>query len=218
MDRNIPQSEIRRKRIFNIIKIAVAAVVVIGGIATTIDWLQSRVKRSSLNICIVDSGVIEASISAYGKVVPAFEEVINSPIDTRIVEVYCRSGDSVDVGTPLLKLDLQSIENDYRNLQDEEKMKCYQMEQQEINTKTSLSDMAMQIKIAEMKLNLLLVDYHNEQHLDSLGSGTADQVRRAELAYTTARLELEQLKQRYATEQKVKAADMKVKQLELEIF
>ena len=218
MDRNIPQSEIRRKRIFNIIKIAVAAVVVIGGIAMTVDWLQSRVKRSSLNICTVDSGVIEASISAYGKVVPAFEEVINSPIDTRIVEVYRRSGDSVDVGTPLLKLDLQSIENDYRNLQDEEKMKCYQMEQQEINTKTSLSDMAMQIKIAEMKLNLLLVDYRNEQHLDSLGSGTADQVRQAELAYITARLELEQLKQRYATEQKVKAADMKVKQLELEIF
>ena len=143
---------------------------------------------------------------------------LRPPINTRIVEVYRHSGDSVDVGTPLLKLDLQSIENDYRNLLNEEKMKCYQIEQQLINTKTSLSDMALQIRISEMKLNRLLVDYHNEQHLDSLGSGTADQVRQAELAYTTARLELEQLKQRYDTEKAVKAADMKVKQLELEIF
>lgn len=218
MDRNIPQSEIRRKRVFNILKIAVVAAIVIFGIAMTVDWLQSRVKRSSLNICTVDSGVIEASISAYGKVVPVFEEVINSPIDTRIVEVYRRSGDSVDVGNPLLKLDLHSIENDYRNQQNEEKMKCCQMERQEINAKTTLSDMAMQIRISEMKLNRLLVDYRSEQHLDSLGSDTADQLCQAELAYIIARLELEQLKQRYAAEQKVRAADMKVKQLELEIF
>lgn len=218
MDRNIPKNEIRRRRILNIARWSLAAVVITGGVIWALNSLQSGVKRSSLDLCRVDSGTIEASISAYGKVVPAFEEVINSPINTRIVEVYRRSGDSVDVGTPLLKLDLQSIENDYRNLLNEEKMKQYQMEQMTVNTRTALSDMAMQIKISEMKLGRLLADYHNEQHLDSLGAGTADQVRQAEMAYTTARLELEQLKQRYVTEQQVKAADMKVKQLELEIF
>ena len=35
----------------------------------------------------VDNGTIEVSVSASGKVVPAFEEIINSPINTRIVEV-----------------------------------------------------------------------------------------------------------------------------------
>lgn len=218
MDRNIPKNEIRRRRILNIARWSLAAAVITGGVIWALNSLQSGVKRSSLDFCRVDSGTIEASISAYGKVVPAFEEVINSPINTRIVEVYRRSGDSVDVGTPLLKLDLQSIENDYRNLLNEEKMKQYQMEQMTVNTRTALSDMAMQIRISEMKLGRLLADYHNEQHLDSLGAGTADQVRQAEMAYTTARLELEQLKQRYVTEQQVKAADMKVKQLELEIF
>lgn len=218
MDRNIPKEEIRRRRILNIAKWGLAAAVITGGVIWALNSLQSGVKRSSLDFCRVDNGTIEASISAYGKVVPAFEEVINSPINTRIVEVYRRSGDSVDVGTPLLKLDLQSIENDYRNLLDEEKMKQYQMEQMIVNTRTALSDMALQIRISEMKLGRLLADYHNERHLDSLGAGTADQVRQAEMAYTTARLELEQLKQRYATEQQVKAADMKVKQLELEIF
>lgn len=61
MDRYIPQNEICRRRIFYILKIAAAAVFVIFGAAVTVDLLQSRVKRSSLNICTVDSGVIEAS-------------------------------------------------------------------------------------------------------------------------------------------------------------
>ena len=52
--------------------------------------------------------VIEVSVSASGKVVPAFEEIINSPINSRIVEIYKKGGDSVDVGRPILKLDLLS--------------------------------------------------------------------------------------------------------------
>lgn len=77
---------------------------------------------------------------------PAFEEIINSPINTRIVEVYRKGGDSVDVGTPILKLDLQSTETDYKKLLDEEEMKRYKLDQAKVNSQTKLSDMAMQIK------------------------------------------------------------------------
>ena len=95
----------------------------------------------------VDKGTIEVSVSASGKVVPAFEEIINSPINTRIVEVYRKGGDSVDVGTPILKLDLQSTETDYKKLLDEEEMKRYKLDQAKVNSQTKLSDMAMQIKV-----------------------------------------------------------------------
>ena len=56
--------------------------------------------------------MIEVSVSASGKVVPAFEEIINSPINSRIVEVYRKGGDSVEIGTPILKLDLHSTETE----------------------------------------------------------------------------------------------------------
>ena len=62
------------------------------------------------------------SDSASGNVAPAFEEIINSPINSRIVEVYRRGGDSVEVGTPILKLDLQSTETEYKKLLDEEQI------------------------------------------------------------------------------------------------
>ena len=43
-------------------------------------------------------------------------------------------------------------------------------------------------------------------------------VRQAELNFNTGKLELEQLRQQYANESKVKEADLKVKELEFNIF
>ena len=150
--------------------------------------------------------------------VPAFEEIINSPINTRILEVYKKGGDSVNIGTPILKLDLQSAKTEYNKLLDEEQMKRYQLEQLKVNNSTYLSDLEMKVKVAEMKLNRMKVELRNERYLDSLGSGTMDRVHQAELNFETGKLELEQLHQQLANERKVKAADLKVKQLEYEIF
>jgi HlyD family secretion protein len=193
----------------------VAAVVCI---AVLISFMRSSVNRKDLVFSEVDNGTIEVSVSASGKVVPAFEEIINSPINTRIVEVYRKGGDSVDVGTPILKLDLQSTETEYKKLLDEEQMKRYQLEQLKVNNNTYLSDLSMQVKISAMKLNRMEVELRNERYLDSLGSGTTDKVRQAELNFNTGKLELEQLRQQYANESKVKEADLKVKELEFNIF
>ena len=183
-----------------------------------ISLMRSSVKEKNLVFSEVSQGTIEVSVSASGKVVPAFEEIINSPINTRILEVYRKGGDSVDVGTPILKLDLQSAETEYKKLLDEEQMKRYQLKQLEVNNNTFLSDLEMQVKVAEMKVNRMEVELRNERYLDSLGSGTTDRVHQAELNFKTGKLELEQLHQQLANERKVKAADLKVKQLEYEIF
>ena len=180
--------------------------------------MRSSVKEKDLVFSEVSKGTIEVSVSASGKVVPAFEEIINSPINTRILEVYKKGGDSVNIGTPILKLDLQSAKTEYNKLLDEEQMKRYQLEQLKVNNSTYLSDLEMKVKVAEMKLNRMKVELRNERYLDSLGSGTMDRVHQAELNFETGKLELEQLHQQLANERKVKAADLKVKQLEYEIF
>ena len=92
--------------------------------------------------------MIEVSVSASGKVVPAFEEIINSPINSRIVEIYKKGGDSVDVGTPILKLDLLSAETDYKKQLDEEQMKRLQLDQLRIQNRNKLSEMEMQLKVS----------------------------------------------------------------------
>ena len=218
MDREIPKAVRNKERNKKIIRyggIGVASIVVI---SVLISLMRTGVKTKDLVFSTVDKGTIEVSVSASGKVVPAFEEIINSPINTRIVEIYKKGGDSVDVGTPILKLDLQSVETDYKKLLDEEQMRSYKLDQLRVNNQTKLNDLSMKIKVSAMQLNRKKVELRNEQYLDSLGSGTTDKVRQAELSYNVAQLEYEQLKQQYDNEKEVLAAEYKVQELDFSIF
>lgn len=218
MDREIPKEVLKKERNRRILKYGGIGGGCIALILILFSLMRSSVKEKDLVFSEVSKGTIEVSVSASGKVVPAFEEIINSPINTRILEVYKKGGDSVNVGTPIMKLDLQSAKTEYDKLLDEEQMKRYQLEQLKVNNSTYLSDLEMKVKVAEMKLNRMKVELRNERYLDSLGSGTMDRVHQAELNFETGKLELEQLHQQLANERKVKAADLKVKQLEYEIF
>ena len=162
--------------------------------------------------------MIEVSVSASGKVVPAFEEIINSPINSRIVEIYNKGGDSVDVGTPILKLDLLSAETDYKKQLDEEQMKRLQLDQLRIQNRNKLSEMEMQLKVSRMELNRKEVELRNERYLDSLGAGTTDKVRQVELDYNVSVLKLKEDEQKYENEKSLTDADYKVKELDLNIF
>ena len=218
MDREIPKevrNKERNKKIIRYGGIGVASVIVI---SVLISFMRTGVKTKDLVFSTVDKGTIEVSVSASGKVVPAFEEIINSPINTRIVEIYKKGGDSVDIGTPILKLDLQSVETDYKKLLDEEQMRSYKLNQLRVNNQTKLNDLAMKIKVSAMQLNRKKVELRNEQYLDSLGSGTTDKVRQAELSYNVAQLEYEQLAQQYDNEKEVLAAEYKVQELDFSIF
>ena len=179
--------------------------------------MRASVSRSDLMLATVDTGSIQTSITGSGKVVPAFEEIITSPISTRVVEVYCKAGDSVDVGTPLLRLDLQSTETELNKIKDQIQMKRYELDQQQVNNDTKIKDLAMQVKVKEMAVNRMEVELRNERYLDSLGSGTGDKVKEAELKFNTGKLELEQMRQKLQSERRITDADLKVKNLEINI-
>ena len=218
MDRQISLEEQRAKRNKMIMRASIIITIIVALLLLIISSLRSSVRMSDITLSTVTRGAVEVSVSASGKIVPAFEEVINSPISTRILKVYGKGGDVVEEGTPLLELDLQSAETSYRKLLDEEQMKRLQLQQLRIDNRTYLSDLDMKVKVSAMKLNRMAVELRNERYLDSIGSGTTDKVRQAELAYNTGKLELEQMQQMYANEKEVKAADLKVKELEFQIF
>lgn len=218
MDREISKEVQRKEQRKQFIRIGTAVGGFIVLIVVVISMLQTSLKRKDLNISTVDKGVIEVSVSASGKVIPAFEEIINSPINSRIVEVYKRGGDSVDVGTSILKLDLQSAETEYNKQLDEEQMKSLQLEQQRVTNHNKLSEMEMNLKVSRMELDRKAVELRNERYLDSLGAGTTDKVRQVELDYNVSILKLKEDEQKYKNEQVLAEADLKVKELELNIF
>ncbi|KKB45588.1 efflux RND transporter periplasmic adaptor subunit [Parabacteroides goldsteinii] len=218
MDREISKEVRRKEQRKQIIKIGGGVGAVVAVIAVIISFLQTSLNRKDLTISTVDQGVIEVSVSASGKVIPAFEEIINSPINTRIVEIYKKGGDSVDVGTPILKLDLQSAETEYKKKLDEQQMKQLELEKLRVTGHSKLSEMEMNLKVSRMELDRKAVELRNERYLDSLGAGTTDKVRQVELDYNVSQLKLKEDEQKYINEQALAEADLKVKELELNIF
>ena len=218
MDRQIPVGEQRRRKIKRATVGMVVAVAVLGAGAWLGTQMIPTIERKTLIISEVDRGTIDVSVSATGRIVPAFEEIIVSPISSQILEVYAHSGDSVDVGTPLLRLDLQSAETDYAKALDEREIRRQQTVQLKANVETQLSDRRMQIEVEEMKVSQLEAQLRNELYLDSLGSGTRDRVRQAETTLRTAQIQLAQLRQQYQNEQRVKQADLRMQQLQNGIF
>lgn len=218
MDKEIPKEVRAKERRKQIIKWGTGLFILVGGIVLVLSLMQPSLTRKGLLMSKVDKGVIEVSVNASGKVVPSFEEIINSPINSRILEIYKKGGDSVDLGTPILKLDLQSAETEYNKLLDEEQMKRLQLDQLRVTNRSKLSEMEMKLKVSRMELNRKEVELRNERYLDSLGAGTTDKVRQAELSFNVGQLQLKEDEQKYLNEQALGKADLKVKELELNIF
>ncbi|MEA5128660.1 MAG: HlyD family efflux transporter periplasmic adaptor subunit [Proteiniphilum sp.] len=218
MDRKIPKDVLlkeKRKRWIKYGTVILSSIVVI---AVIISLLRDSIPLKNIQLSSVDKGTIEVTVSASGKVMPAFEETVIAPIESRIMKVHKRAGDSVNVGTPLLQLDLQSIETDYRKMLDELQMRQYRIEQQRIKNSSTLSDMQMQLKVNDMQIDKMAVEVVNEKYLDSIGAGTTDKVREVEIKYNVAKLEQEQAHKKLENDRKVADAELRVQELELEIF
>ena len=72
MDREIPKEVRTKERTKRMIKYGSIVIVCCVGIFFLISMMLSSIKRKDLIISEVDSGTIEVSVSASGKVVPAF--------------------------------------------------------------------------------------------------------------------------------------------------
>ena len=111
MDREISVQELQKRKKNRIIRIATALAVLMLLFLLLPRWLEGKIPIENMPIGTVDKGPIEISIAATGKLVPLSEEIIVSPVGSRILEVYKNPGDTVHEGEPLLKLDLASGRN-----------------------------------------------------------------------------------------------------------
>ena len=110
MDRPLDEAVIRgrsRRRGAGALVVLLLSVVAIG-------WgpslLRPSVERARLRTSFVDSGPIEAAISAAGRVLPEVEQVLTSPVDARVLGVRKRAGDRVKAGETLVDIDLSQAE------------------------------------------------------------------------------------------------------------
>ncbi|MBD5327610.1 MAG: HlyD family efflux transporter periplasmic adaptor subunit [Bacteroides sp.] len=218
MDKAIPTNERKKRRMRRAARIGLIGAAIVAVAAVAVNMSRSSVRLAELQTGVADSGTIETTVNSSGRVSPGLEEIITSPISARILTVYKKMGDMVEEGEPILQLDLTSAQTQYDQMVDEKRMKELQLEQARINSESALREQEMRLKVKEMSVNSLAMELRNEQQLDSIGSGTGDNVRRARYAWETARLELEQMRSALADARAISSADMRLKEVDLEIF
>lgn len=218
MDREIPAEVKKQKMLKRLLRLAVTGTAATAALLILSRVLGNDLHENELFIRKVDRGPIEISVSASGKLMPLQEEIIVTPINTRILEVYKNPGDSVDEGDPLLKLELASVETEYRQKLDEREMMKSKLEQARVRLNGTISKLEMQRRVKSMQAKQLYTDLQDERYLDSIGAGTPDKIRRAELNYEETKLELQLLEQKIENEHKNARAELRVQELELGIL
>lgn len=218
MDKPISKEQKRIRKLKRAMRYCGIMLAFVAIVAVTIIYTGKTIEASEISLSTVSRGPLVTTISASGRVVPAYMQIINSPVSSTLLRVFVHPGDSVRKGTPLLELDLSASETDYSKLLDQQAVNNHRLYQTQLANRTRLSDLEMQITVKEMAIKRLQLEVINEKQLDSLGSGTGDRVRQSETALRTAELELAQLRTQLTNERENARAGEDMQRLEINSF
>ncbi|MBQ7182039.1 MAG: HlyD family efflux transporter periplasmic adaptor subunit [Bacteroidaceae bacterium] len=218
MDRKLSRHERLRMRLGSWMRPAAMVTTAVMAVYGVVRMAERRYEAGQFTLSTAEYGRVEAGVGTTALVEAEVQQIVTSPISSRIMAVHHRVGDRVEAGDPLLSLDLQQATDNYQKAVEEEKMRRLKLVQLEAGQQTRLAGLRMKIRVAETTVSSRLRQVRGEEQLDSIGSGTTERVRLAQADYETACLELEQLRQQLRDEQTSARAEREVQQLELQVF
>jgi HlyD family secretion protein len=171
--------------------------------------LKPGIRRSDLLTATVETGDVDATLTAAGTVIPGREAVITSPIQSTIRRVAVAVGARVQPGETILELDKELANSALAKLDDEQLRNQNKNSQLQLTLERSLNDLRAQAQVQAVKVRSLQSALRDEQQLFELGGGTAENVRQAELNLTVAKLEASRLERQIQTQQRSNAADVR---------
>lgn len=215
MDREIPQSVVKKRRIKLLIKGAVGFAIFSGFIMIVSMLTSSTVSLSNITVSTVDEGAVEVSLAAAGKVVPCYEEAVISPIASRILKVISLPGDTVTKGQPLLAIDTEKLQFEYQRMKAEYMQTNNRHRKLKLEIKQKEADASMQREIQVLKIDALKSTYAGEKYLLSIGGCAKESVEKLKMEVAVAELELENSTKRL--EQGRKITELEIQSLDIDL-
>lgn len=170
---------------------------IVVGLVAALTWMRNALKTSveadKIRTAMAEIGPVENSLNATGEVIPAFEQVITSPIRASIRRVLLTPGTSVKPGQAILDLDKSLTEIEREKLNDQLALKRNGIDQLRMKLNKSLYDAEVNDQIKLLNINRLRADLEGAKRLQKVGGSTGEDVTRAENALRVAELEKKQL-------------------------
>ncbi|MCP4580736.1 MAG: HlyD family efflux transporter periplasmic adaptor subunit [candidate division Zixibacteria bacterium] len=217
MDRELSTQYKRKKKLLKYSGVAATIIIIVISVMGFRYILGSSVNRSMIRTAVAEIGSIEASITASGNVVPEYEQIITSPIQSKIDKVFKNAGESIQAGQSILKLNQEFIMMAYDGLKDELKLKINRKSQLNLKLERSRIDLQAAYDIKELQTTAIAAKLEQEKHLYEIGAGTKVNLDQAQLNLEVSRRELEQLRKQIDNQQKSLEADLRELELQIRI-
>lgn len=218
MDREIAPS-VRRTRITKrVVTIAIAVAAIVFSFAATVSWLRPSIRRIDLQTARVERGAIDATLQASGTLVPAIEQVVSSPLESRVLRIARHAGDRVRAGDEIVALDTSSAKLDLERFDEQ----LAQKENEQAQLRLKLDDSLAQVRgdIEKAVLDGEIVRYKAVQN-DKLHAEGLVAKQDALAASTAARksdIELAQLRDALGRSQRSAAAQLAAGEMAISII
>jgi HlyD family secretion protein len=193
MDRPLAPEILQRANLKRAVKIGAPAIAIIAALMLISAWIHPAINRNRIRTAKVERGSIEATISASGTVVPEFELALSSPIDSRVVKVLKKPGETLVKGEVILELDVSTAQLDLERVTDQIALKENQQAQLRLDLDKTLTDLQTQLRIKKLRREYLQAKSEQQKQLFAIGGSSKEQLRQTELEVEIAELELQQL-------------------------
>ncbi len=218
MDRALDPALLHRRR-----RIRSGAAVLLLALAVLACWQLNRLLRPSVAqadivVSTVRRGDVANTVSAAGVVIPVHEEVVASPVASRVAKVRAKPGQLVKAGDVLLELDDREIVLAVDTLRE-------QLAQQENRIATSKLELEQKHKQLASSIELLALDLQSAQALNERnqklrisGLVSGENLLAGELAVKRAEIQLRQQRELIADSRRTTAAAIAAAALQQEIL
>ena len=217
MDREIPPDVIRKRRIKLVIKITVILLLMAGGVWALREVISPTLDARKIKTFVAEIGPVEATLSASGVVVPEYEQVITSPINSTVEKVYHRSGDSVKAGEIILEINKDLTRMSLKQLNDELEMLQNNKEQLRLELERKLIDLQASYEISNLQAQFIGTQYDRVKHLFDIGAETEENLQRADLNVKIALQEVQQWEKQIENQKAFLEAELKGLNLQISI-
>lgn len=218
MDRPLDEATLRRRTLRRAAVGGGLAVLAAVAFVFAPGWIRPAVPLSRIRTAPVERGVIEATVTATGRVVPRFEHVITSPIDSRVQEILHDPGDAITAGEPIVALDTAETERALQKLDEQLALKENERRRARLGLEETLADLEGRALIKEIEIESHEIDVDKNRRLLDQGLVTEDALRGAQTDLKRARIEHDQLARAIELERRTSAAKLDGIDLEVSIL
>ena len=218
MDRPIDPAFLRRQRGKRVAYSAMGLAALIWIAVWLPSWIRPALDPNRIRTAQVQWGAVEETIAASGTVVPQFEQIIFSPVNTRLVRILQKPGAMLKQGQFIVELDLNAARLEVEKRAEELALTQNRRTQLELDKRKKQSDLETRWRLKNLEFQRFKTRTAQLRQLKGIGAVSGEELSQARLQEQRAEIELQQLQADRRNLVEATEAQLEALQLEMNIL